>query len=261
MADEKILVVDDDPKIRSLLSRCLTGEGFTVLEAENGPQALDLAKCARPDLITLDINLGHGDGFEVAREVRTFSDVPIIMITGKDDVIDRVVGLELGADDYITKPFHLRELIARVKSVLRRGRIRRADLLVQQAEEPGTDQHIIPDSDVFRFDDLTAIPDQFKLLDRDDKPCELTSGDFKLLNVFLLRPKRILSREQLMDLIGGPDWTPLDRTIDNQVARLRKKIERDPAHPKLITTVRGVGYSFTSEVVRSKQTGSQPEKV
>lgn len=253
MTETHILVVDDDPKVRNLLKRCLTGEGFTVVEAEDGPQALELANRTRLDLITLDINLGRGDGFEVARKVRAFSDVPIIMITGKDDVIDRVVGLELGADDYITKPFHLRELIARVKSVLRRARIRQTDPSAPQTEPSGTDQDIVPDSDTFRFDDLTAIPDRFELLDRDGQPCDLTSGDFKLLNEFLLRPKRILSREQLMDLIGGPDWTPLDRTIDNQVARLRKKIERDPANPKLITTVRGVGYSFTCEVERSRQ--------
>lgn len=249
MADVNILVVDDNPKVRTLLSRCLTGEGFTVQEAEDESQALDLAKSTRLDLITLDINLGHGqgDGFQVARKVRAFSDVPIIMITGKDDVIDRVVGLELGADDYITKPFHLRELIARVKSVLRRDRIRRTDPV---------DQHIAPETDTFRFDGLTASPDRFELLDRDGKPCELTSGDFKLLNLFLSRPKRVLSRAQLMDLIGGSDWTPLDRTIDNQIARLRKKIERDPARPKLITTLRGVGYSFTCEVERSSQTAA-----
>ncbi|HEY9040132.1 MAG TPA: response regulator transcription factor [Roseovarius sp.] len=253
MADEHILIVDDDPKVRNLLSRCLTGEGFTVLEAEDEPQALDLAKCAQIDLITLDINLGRGDGFEVARKVRGFSDVPIIMITGKDDVIDRVVGLELGADDYITKPFHLRELVARVKSVLRRARIRDADPSVQPAASSGEDQNIAPDSETFRFDGLTAIPDRFELLDRNGKPCDLTSADFKLLSEFLLRPKRVLSREQLMDLIGGPDWTPQDRAIDNQVARLRKKIERDPAHPKLITTVRGVGYTLSCEVERSGQ--------
>lgn len=244
MADTTILVVDDDPKIRTLLSRCLSGEGFAVHEAEDETGALEFARSGQPDLITLDINLGRGDGFEVARNVRGFSDVPIIMITGKDDVIDRVVGLELGADDYITKPFHLRELVARVKSVLRRDRIR---------QDQPTAGHGVPHGETLHFDGLTACPDRFELLDRNGQPCDLTSGDFKLLNVFLSRPKRVLSREQLMDLIGGPDWTPLDRTIDNQVARLRKKIERDPARPNLITTVRGVGYSFTCEVKRSNQ--------
>lgn len=253
MADTHILVVDDDPKIRNLLSRCLTGEGFTVLLAEDEAQAVELAKNTRLDLITIDISLGHGDGFQVTRQVRTFSDVPIIMVTGKDDVIDRVVGLELGADDYITKPFHLRELIARVKSVLRRAHIRSTDPTVQYPTPSANNPDSDPGSDVLRFDGLTAIPDRFELNDRDGQPCQLTSGDFKLLNAFLGRPKRILSREQLMDLVGGPDWNPLDRTIDNQVARLRKKIERDPANPRLITTVRGVGYSFTCDVERSRQ--------
>lgn len=253
MAVTRILVVDDDPKVRTLLSRCLTGEGFSVIEAEDEPQALEIANTTDLGLITLDLNLGRGDGLEVARKVRAFSDVPIIMITGKDDLIDKVVGLELGADDYITKPFHLRELIARVKSVLRRAGLRQADPVAPQATASGVDGPPATESVTFRFDGLTARPDQFELLDRDGTPCDLTSGDFKLLNLFLSRPKRVLSREALMDLIGGPDWTPFDRTIDNQVARLRKKIERDPAHPKLITTVRGVGYSFTCDVKRSGQ--------
>lgn len=251
MAETQILVVDDDPKVRNLLRRCFEGEGFAVVEAEDAPTALDLAHNSMPDLITLDIHLGQGNGFEVARTLRTFSDVPIIMITGKDDVIDRVVGLELGADDYITKPFHLRELIARVKSVLRRASLR------QPAPSlPDTDPPSAIGTDSFAFDGLTASPDRFELIDRNGQACELTSSDFRLLNVFLARPKRVLSREQLLDLIGGPDWTPLDRTIDNQVARLRKKVEREPAHPILITTVRGAGYSFTCDVTRATQTQS-----
>lgn len=251
MANTNVLVVDDDPKVRNLLARCLEGEGFTVLLAEDDVQAVDQARNTRPDLITLDINLGQGDGFDVARKVRAFSDVPIIMVTGKDDVIDRVVGLELGADDYITKPFHLRELIARVKSVLRRTR--GTGLAAPDTDAPEHARTAELGSETFKFDGLTALPERFELIGRDEQPCELTSGDFKLLHMFLQRPKRILSRERIMDLTGGPDWTPLDRTIDNQVARLRKKIERDPVHPKLITTVRGVGYSFTCDVERSSR--------
>ena len=253
MSDAHILVVDDDLKVRNLLRRCLQGEGFTVIEADNESEVLDLAESGEFDLITLDINLGQGDGFEIARKVRQFSSIPIIMVTGKDDVIDRVVGLELGADDYITKPFHLRELIARVKSVLRRAKSPPTDLLAHRRVSPSNAQQNKPESVTFRFDDLAAVPDRFELFDRNGQLCELTSGDFKLLRELLLRPKRILSREQLMDMIGGLNWTPLDRTIDNQVARLRKKIERDPANPKLIKTVRGVGYSFACEVERSGQ--------
>lgn len=253
MSDVQILVVDDDPKVRNLLRRCFEGEGFGVVEAADAPHAILMAETTKPDLITLDIRLGESDGFEVARKVRAFSNVPIIMVTGRDDVIDRVVGLELGADDYITKPFHLRELIARVKSVLRRATIQKNGTTAPYPAPTDRDGLTAASAETFHFDGLAAIPDRFELIDRQGQSCALTSGDFKLLNAFLLRPKRILSRDQLMDLIGGPDWTPLDRTIDNQVARLRKKIEHDPANPKLITTIRGVGYAFTSDVKRSGQ--------
>ncbi len=248
MSEERILVVEDDPKVRTLLRNCLEGDGYKVFEAEDELTALQLARETDPDLITLDINLGPGDGLDLARHVRQFSDVPIIMVTGKDDVIDRIVGLELGADDYITKPFHIREVLARVKSVLRRAACppRGAPLRVID-ERPATG---------IRFDGLTAYPDRFELINRQGQRTDLTSGDFKLLNVFLDHPKRALSRERLMDLIDGPEWTPLDRTIDNQVARLRKKIERNPADPQLIKTVRGIGYMLACDLAREEVQGA-----
>jgi DNA-binding response OmpR family regulator len=241
MHDAHIMVVDDDPKITKLLRSCFEDEGAVVYEASDGAQALEFAKTNNLQLITLDLNLGSDDGLEVARLIRQVSDVPIIMVTGKDDVIDRVVGLEIGADDYITKPFHIREVLARVKALLRRAGTDRIRLLedVSSSSDVGNTR---------QFDGLVAHPDRMELIDRDGRFCELTSGDFKLLNVFLDHPKRNLSRERLMDLINGPEWAPLDRTIDNQVARLRKKIERDPSNPKLIKTVRGIGYMFASEV-------------
>ena len=236
MKNSVILVVDDDPKIRALLRRCFQAEGSVVLEAGD-KEATIAALAGHPvDLITLDLDLGPDDGFDVAQTIRKTSKVPIIMVTGKDDVIDRVVGLEIGADDYVTKPFHLREVVARIKSVLRRT----ADIPTPQPMPSG--------SACWRFDDLTAIPEEMKLSDRDGRPVDLTSGEFKLLEVFLTRPKRVLSREQLMDLMGGHSYAPLDRTIDNQIARLRKKIERNPSNPSLISTVRGIGYSFTCDV-------------
>ncbi len=166
------------------------------------------------------------------------------MVTGKDDVIDRVVGLEIGADDYITKPFHVREILARIRAVLRR-----------QPEMPSAADRAPVNGGVeaiaaFHFDGIVVVPDRMDVIDRDGDDCGLTSGDFALLKVFLERPKRVLSRDQLMDLTGGVDWSPLDRTIDNQVARLRKKIERNPSDPKLIKTVRGVGYTFACDVER-----------
>ncbi|MCK0097348.1 response regulator transcription factor [Yoonia sp. F2084L] len=236
MKNAVILVVDDDPKIRTLLRRCFEGAGSTVREAGDKRTALAILAADPVDLVTLDLDLGHDDGLDVARAMRKTSKVPIIMVTAKDDVIDRVVGLEIGADDYITKPFHLREVLARIKSVLRRT----GDMA--PLSQPS------PQSQCWQFDNMTAVPAEMALRDRDGVLLDLTSGEFKLLEVFLKRPKRVLSREQLMDLTGGHCYAPLDRTIDNQVARLRKKIERNPASPRLISTIRGIGYSFTCEV-------------
>lgn len=238
MRDQTILVVEDDPKIRNLLRNVLEDEGARVVEAETGAQVMQQIADIPLGLVTLDLHLGADNGLDIAREIRTVSQVPIIMVTGKDDVIDRVVGLEVGADDYITKPFHVREVIARIRSVLRRSGV--------PAPAPETDR--AEGGSHFSFDGMTAFPDRLELLDRDNTACDLTSGDFKLLSVFLNAPKRVLSRDQLMDLTGGVEWSPLDRTIDNQVARLRKKIERDPSKPKLIKTVRGIGYTFAIDV-------------
>lgn len=237
MTDKTILIVDDEPKIRKTLRLSLESEGYCVHEASDMASTLAMIRSAPPDLVTLDLQLGSEDGFDIARRIRSFSQIPIIMVTGKDDVIDRVVGLEIGADDYITKPFHIREVQARVKSVLRRVR------------------HDTPPAEIdtttakaLCFDGMQARLDRFELIGRNHKLVDLTSGDFKLLRIFLEHPKRTLSRDTLMDLVGGMAWAPLDRTIDNQVARLRKKIERDAASPQLIKTVRGIGYIFSCDV-------------
>lgn len=254
MTAQTVLIIDDDPKIRTLLRNVLEDEGFSVREADDAAKTMDILSDTHIGLITLDINLGKDNGVDLAREIRRTSQVPIIMVTGKDDVIDRVVGLEVGADDYITKPFHVREVIARIRSVLRRA----GGLGAMQPADPG--ETVVPDAEGglhFCFDGMTAIPDRLELIDRNNTECNLTSGDFKLLFVFLERPNRILSRDQLMDLTGGLQWSPLDRTIDNQVARLRKKIERHPSSPKLIKTVRGVGYTFACKVQRF-QTSDAP---
>jgi len=247
MAQNKVLVVDDDPKIRALLRRCLEGDGFSVEEAENGEEVRRVFAEDPPDLVTLDLNLGAEDGLDIARDIRRSHDVAIMMVTGKDDVIDRVVGLELGADDYLTKPFHVREVLARVRAVLRRteGRAKNA---AADAAADGT---------LLYLDGLTVDLDRLVLTDREGRDCDLTTADFKLLSAFVHNAKRSLSRDRLMDLIDGADWAPLDRTIDNQVARLRKKIERDPARPMLIKTVRGIGYMLTeSAVERGNQSSS-----
>ncbi len=251
MTDRTILVVDDDPKIRSLLRHVLEDDGFAVSEAQTAAQVMKAIEESSINLITLDINLGSENGVDLARQIRLTSKVPIIMVTGKEDVIDRVVGLEVGADDYIIKPFHVREVLARIRSVLRRSETVLVPL--QDTAEASMDEggHI-SDSVHLSFDGMVAVPDEMRLIDRCGAECGLTSGDFKLLDVFLKRPKRVLSRDQLMDLTGGTEWNPMDRAIDNQIARLRKKIERDPANPKLIKTVRGVGYSFACEVLNTQ---------
>lgn len=254
MPEHRILIVDDDAKIRDLLQDLFNVGGYDVRVAGNSTDAQQFLKTEKIDLVTLDLQLGSEDGLDVARRIRKTSDVPIIMVTGRDDVLDRVVGLEVGADDYITKPFHVREVLARVRSVLRRAQTTAAEAETDLDESM---QALSEPSAAFRFDDMVIIPDQFELFCRDGKRCELTSGDFKLLNAFLQNPKRVLSRDHLMDLAGGVGWSPLDRTIDNQVARLRKKIERDPTDPRIIKTVRGIGYSFACEVTRL-QPGERP---
>ena len=242
MAQQRILVVDDDAKIRTLLRRCLEGDGYIVDEAMTSQDVRDAFATDMPDLVTLDLNLGDEDGLNVAREIRRDHEVPIIMVTGKDDVIDRVVGLELGADDYLTKPFHVREVLARVHSVLRRAE-RHAPVAVEPAPKATSNDGLLD------LDGLKIGLDQMLLIDRTGQHCELTTADFKLLAAFLDNPQKPLSRDRLMDLIGGHDWAPLDRTIDNQVARLRKKIERDVSRPVLIKTVRGIGYMLTARAV------------
>ncbi len=246
---QTVLVVDDDPKIRVLLRRCLESDGFAVVEAADGAGVRAAFAVKVPDLVTLDLNLGADDGFDVARDIRRSHEVPIMMVTGKNDVIDRVVGLELGADDYLAKPFHVREVIARVRAVLRRSTKRGAASATSVPAASGPDN-------ILDLDGLSLDLDRMLVTERDGEVCDLTTADFKLLAAFTNNAKRPLSRDRLMDMIDGPEWTPLDRTIDNQVARLRKKIERDPAQPRLIKTVRGVGYMLTEAAVARNQPAS-----
>lgn len=238
----QILVVDDDPEVRLLLRRCLEREAYQVTEAQNGEELFAELSSGQTDLITLDLALGGEDGLDLARRIRGAHNIPIIMISGKGDTIDRVVGLELGADDYISKPFHLREVLARVRAVLRRydGASQDAENKSPQPVKKGR----------FVFDGWALDLARRELMDETAAARGLTTAEFNLLEIFVERPGRVLSRDNIMDHLKGADWSPLDRTIDNLVARLRKKIEPDPNSPKLIKTVRGVGYVFTPEVRR-----------
>ena len=235
-----ILVVDDDAEVRTLLRRCFELEGYEVAEAKDGAEMRARMQAHSTNLITLDLKLGGEDGLALAREIRATDNVPIVMITGKDDPIDRIVGLELGADDYIVKPFHLREVLARVRAVLRR---------YDHASHHRTKSSGgLVDQQVFAFDRFRLHPSRREVLGADGAVLELTTAEFNMLQMFVERPSRVLSRDNIMDLLKGHDWSPLDRSIDALVGRLRKKIEADSDHPRLIKTVRGVGYVFSAEV-------------
>jgi DNA-binding response OmpR family regulator len=230
-----IVVVDDDPKIRTILRRALEPEGFRVSEAQGSSTLFALIRAEPVDLVTLDLKLGDEDGFDVARRLRAESRVPIIMVTGKGDMIDRVVGLELGADDYISKPFHLREVLARIRTVLRRA-------------QPAPSEAPVEKGAVHRFSGFTLDIARRELQGPDGAPCPLTTAEFDLLAVLVKHPNRVLSRDQIMDALKGHNWAANDRAVDTQVARLRKKLESSAAGLALIKTVRGVGYSFTADM-------------
>jgi DNA-binding response OmpR family regulator len=237
-----ILVVDDEAEVRALLRTGLEREGFAVSEAKDGASLMAVLKKGNVDLITLDVRLSGEDGFSLAREIRAKQNVPIVMITGMGDMTDRVVGLELGADDYITKPFHMREALARIRAVLRR--------YASVATEASRASRGLQQSTRYAFDGWSLDIARRELKDPEDQLCELTTAEFNLLVILVERPGRVLSRDELMDLLKGHDWTPLDRSIDGLVARLRKKIERGSDSPQLVKTVRGVGYAFAGQVRR-----------
>lgn len=233
----EILVVDDEPEIRHLLKTLFEREGFKVSEAGNADAARKRLAQGSASLVTLDLTLGADDGLSLAREIRGKSDIPIIMVTGKIDPIDRVVGLELGADDYISKPFNLREVLARVRAVLRRHEPARTAV-----------SRAAPGGERLEFGDWRLDIDGRDLRSIGGEERDLTTGEFNLLELFLRRPHRVMSRDDLMDLLKGHDWSPLDRSIDALVARLRKKIEPNIDRPTHIKTVRGIGYMFASNV-------------
>jgi DNA-binding response OmpR family regulator len=239
-AGAHILIVDDEPEIRTLLRKCFEREGFQVSEAQDGAGLRACIEQRPVSLITLDLTLGGEDGLELAREVRAKCNVPIVMITGKGDTIDRVVGLELGADDYIAKPFQLREVVARVRAVLRR----------YGAGEQSAPAATSAAHERYEFADMVLDVTSRELSGGAHKSQELTTAEFNLLAIFVKRPHRVLSRDNIMDLLKGHDWSPVDRSIDALVGRLRKKVEPDPDHPRLIKTVRGVGYVLAADAKR-----------
>ncbi len=237
-----ILVVDDEPAIRRMLRRYLEGEGFKVSDAADGAGMRRAFAPGNIDLVLLDLMMPGEDGLSLARDIRQNTRTPIIMLTGKDELIDRVVGLEAGADDYIAKPFHLREVLARIRTVLRR---------IPETPDPPAPPVATPATgDVLAFQGWSLDLLRRELRRPDGEPVALTSGEFELMRVFASHPNRVLNRDQLMELVKGRDWEPFDRAVDTQIGRLRKKIETDPANPDLIKTVRGAGYVFAVAVAR-----------
>ncbi len=223
-----ILVVDDEESYRNALSIALDREGFSVVTAADGAEALAAFERDKPVLVLLDVMLPKMSGIDICRELRSRSSVPIIMVTAKNAEIDTVVGLEVGADDYITKPFGLRELVARVRALLRRAPIAEPQLDAVDVLEVGAIRIDVARHEVFVNDELIA----------------LTRKEFELLELFLLNADRVLTRDQLIDRVWGSDYFGDTKTLDVHVKRLRAKIEDDPANPERLITVRGIGYRY-----------------
>ncbi|NEU30598.1 response regulator transcription factor [bacterium LRH843] len=228
--EKRILVVDDEKPIADILKFNLEKEGYNVVCAYDGMQAIEIVTKEQPDLILLDIMLPYKDGMEVCREVRKSYDIPIIMLTAKDSEIDKVLGLELGADDYVTKPFSTRELLARVKANLRRHKA--------QEEEAGTQKEI-------EVGDLTIYPEAYQVKRRGET-VDLTHREFELIHYLARHLGQVMTREHLLQSVWGYDYFGDVRTVDVTVRRLREKVEDNPSYPIWINTRRGVGYYLSS---------------
>ncbi|MEW5836863.1 MAG: response regulator [Pseudomonadota bacterium] len=231
-----VLVVDDDNEVAALLTRYLSAQGFSVHTVASGREMLAFLPGRAVDLILLDLGLPGEDGLDLTRHLREHWRGPVIIVSGRGDSVDRIVGLEVGADDYVTKPFELRELLARIRSVLRR------------ASEPPRENNAPPP--IYRFAGYRLEIHSRTLTTDTGQPVTLTNGEYELLQVFVTHPNQVLSRDELMNHLYGRDSGPYDRAVDVQVGRLRRKIEPDPASPTLIKSVRGAGYLFADSVRR-----------
>ena len=232
----KVLIVDDDRAVRDMLVEYLTTHGYEVVQADGGAAMRTELERGVPEVVLLDIGLPGEDGLSLARYLRERYDLGIIMVTGAGEVVDRIVGLEMGADDYVAKPFDPRELRARLKSVMRRVQTRTAP--AASGVPAGAPEARIPVGR--RLLDLRS----HQLFERDGTAVPLTTMEFELLKAFAEHPNQVLSRDRLLTLTRNREWEPFDRSIDIRIARLRRKIEDDPENPKVIRTMRGAGYMF-----------------
>ncbi len=229
MLESPILIVEDDKNTSKLVKTYLEQEGFSTVAAFDGEQALRLAKIESPGFVILDVMLPKVDGWEICRELRKFSDVPILMLTAREEEIDRILGLSLGADDYVLKPFSPRELVERVKAILRRTQPRK---------------NIASSPEILRHADLTLDPIKCKVT-LSDSIINLTTSEYKLLHILMASPGQVFSRDALLAKFYDHGETVVERVIDVHIGKIRQKIEKNPAKPKFILTVRGFGYSFT----------------
>ena len=235
MSTDHLLVVDDDAEIRTLLSEYLQRNGYRVSTAADGKAMWAVLEAKKPDLVVLDVMMPGDDGLTLCRNLRARSSLPIIMLTARGEETDRIVGLEMGADDYLAKPFNPRELVARVKSVLRRSRSLPENLAPEDVK-------------TIRFAGWTLDVKARHLISKDNLVVPLSGVEFKLLRAFLAHPNNVLTRDQLIDLMMSREAAPFDRAIDVQVSRLRTRLEDDAKSPKLIKTVRGEGYVLAADV-------------
>ena len=228
---KKVLIVDDEKAIVDILNHNLKREGYETFEAYDGEEAINLVKKENPDLVLLDVMLPKKDGFSVCKEIRQTSNVPIIMVTAKEDVVDKIIGLELGADDYITKPFSVREVVARVKANLRK---------TEKYEKEFQMLNVTP---ALKFGALTLDVDRYEVK-VDDKNVELTLREFELLKFLATQKGQVFSREELLEKVWGYEYFGDVRTVDVTVRRIREKIEQNPSVPEYLATKRGIGYYF-----------------
>ena len=238
-----LLIVDDHKEIRDLLSRFLVQHNYQISVAGNGDEMSQRMNEESIDLVILDVMMPGKDGLTLCRELRVHSNVPVIMLTAMGEEVDKIIGLEMGADDYLAKPFNPRELLARIKAVFRRFYAIPAGIIDQNIESPESQYN-----SVYRFDRWRFNVELRELMDEQSVSVSLTSAEFSLLKIFVEHPRRVLSREQLLDLAKGRESDVYDRSIDTIISRLRKKLEIDHKHPELIKTIWGGGYQLVSEV-------------
>jgi two-component system phosphate regulon response regulator OmpR len=246
MPKATVLSVDDDAGLQTVVMHYLSGEGYNTLTAGSGRELLDVLNGNTPNIILLDLVLPDMDGISILAQLRSRQKIPVIVVSGKSDTTEKIVCLEMGADDYMTKPFEMRELSARIKAVLRRSDDTKAPAAAEAS--PQNDNQ-----GVIRFDGWTLDPAQFQLFDAKGASADLTTGEYRLLEALVTSGNKVLSRERLFELTRESDYDSFDRAVDIQIGRLRKKLGDDPKNPSVIKTVRGVGYMFSGAIKDQKE--------